>query len=696
MPRVLQQRLLFVVGSLALVATLFAAYVRDVFADSAEFADRVAVAVEEPVVRAELTSAVVGEMVDAAPELIAIQPLLVTIVDGVLATDTANSLIRVAVDDVHRTLFTDDQDTILLEVSQLILVAKAQITALDPELGALIPDDLTDSIIEARERAVTIDAARFVADLDTWTYLLLAVTVAAFVAALWMAPRASNGLIGVGLALILASALAVVALVVGRWILIDTSNPVSVAFWDAFMEPFDLWILTLAGLGAVLAAIAWFGVGRLDPSERARHLASIVAPPSSLRGRVNWGVVVLVIGILVIAHQALVIRVIVTTIGVGAVVAGGRELLAAVFPSLVEGVAVEAVEADAPERDDRSVRLSVVGRSVATASIVLVAVGAGVVMAADDGPEPETTTGCNGSDELCERRLDDITIAATHNSHAAAAAGFLNGYQTFDIAQQLDDGVRGLLIDVYFGFDDDGLVITDRAPLTPDERDDLVADVGAAAVNAAEATAASFEASGVSPELYLCHALCEIGATRFVDGLTSVTRFLGEHPREVIVMIIQDEGPRPADIAGAFEASGLIDLVHVQDPSEPFPTLGEMIERGGRVFVTAENRSGEFDWYHDAFTFVQDTPFGYAGVDDFDCAPNRGEATSPLLLANHWVSPVSPTGSEAANAADVLADRVAMCEAERSMTPNLIAVDFYDRGDLLDYVDELNGMADGD
>lgn len=689
MSRALQQRLLLVVGAVTLAAAMLGTYARDVLTDSSEFADRAAVAFEQPEVRTELTKAIVDEMVEAAPELVAISPLLVSIVDGVLASETASSLLRAAVDDVHRTLFTDDDDTIILTVSGLILVAKAQITALDPQLGALIPDDLTESVIETRERAMSLDVARFVEGLDFWIFLLVAAALAAFIAALWRVPHASDGLVGIGLALIGTAVMMLLAVIVGRWLFIDSSEPAATAIWQAFIGPFDRWILVVGALGAILATIAWYGVDDVDLAERREQIAHLVRRRSTRRGRVMWGLAATVAGIVVLTNAAPILRLGVATVGAFTIVIGLREVALSLFPGLASGVSDRLEEQDevaGPERRDR------LGRAAASVLIVAVAVAGAIAIAGSDGEDAEATSAsaCNGSEDACDRRLGEVTLAATHNSNAAAEAGFLNGYQTFDMERQLEDGVRGLLIDVYFGFDERGLVITDRAPLTPEERDELVADVGEAAVAAAEATSEEFESSGVQRELFLCHALCEIGATRFVEDLTMIRRFLDEHPREVLVIIIQDEGPLPPDVAGAFEESGLIEYLHVQDLDAPFPTLGEMIESGKRVFVSAENNSGEFDWYHDAFTFVQDTEFKFESVADFDCELNRGEPGSPLLLVNHWVSPVSPTGSEEANQAAVLQDRFADCVEVRGMVPALIAVDFYERGDLLEFVAAVN------
>ena len=72
---------------------------------------------------------------------------------------------------------------------------------------------------------------------------------------------------------------------------------------------------------------------------------------------------------------------------------------------------------------------------------------------------------CNGSAELCERLLDEVALATTHNSMNAAADGFVYPSQGSGIAVQLEDGVRGLLVDAYLGSvrraGDDDIVYTD-------------------------------------------------------------------------------------------------------------------------------------------------------------------------------------------------------------------------------------------
>jgi len=77
------------------------------------------------------------------------------------------------------------------------------------------------------------------------------------------------------------------------------------------------------------------------------------------------------------------------------------------------------------------------------------------------------------------------------------------------------------------------------------------------------------------------------------------------------------------------------------------------------------------------------------------CKLNRGPATAPLLLVNHWVStdPVPrPSDARRVNAYDPLLRRARECARLSRRTPNLLAVNFYREGDLFRVVDTLNGV----
>src|SRR5581483_10685595 len=139
--------------------------------------------------------------------------------------------------------------------------------------------------------------------------------------------------------------------------------------------------------------------------------------------------------------------------------------------------------------------------------------------------------------------------------------------------------------------------------------------------------------------------------------------------------------------------AGLTKYVATLDRDEPLPTLGQLVASNKRVIVfTERGADGTVPWYLDGFSFVQDTPLGVTKVSRLSCARNRGTADSPLLMLNHWADVFPPRIS--ANRPFVKESEVMRraheCARERRQPVNLIAVDHYDQGGLIDAVRKLN------
>jgi hypothetical protein len=196
--------------------------------------------------------------------------------------------------------------------------------------------------------------------------------------------------------------------------------------------------------------------------------------------------------------------------------------------------------------------------------------------------------------------------------------------------------------------------------------------------------------------LYLCHGLCEIGATPLAPTLAEVRAWLDANPDEVVTLIVENHVPAD-DIAAAVVAAGLEPYVHDPGDGQEWPTLREMIRSGQRLVVMTEEGGGSsaYPWLVEAFSVVQDTPYTFPDVSSFSCAPNRGPSDAPLLLVNHWLSGFSNLVSAAqqVNTADVLGARVRDCAAERGRQPTFVGLNYYDIGDGARVVDELNGLS---
>ncbi len=307
---------------------------------------------------------------------------------------------------------------------------------------------------------------------------------------------------------------------------------------------------------------------------------------------------------------------------------------------------------------------------------------------------------CDGSAELCERRLDEVALATTHNSMNAAADGFLYPSQHSGIATQLEDGVRGFLVDAYVGSvrpaDEGDIVYTDL------DRGRLQTAIKAATSEATERALELREQAGPPPddapsEVYLCHDYCELGAVGFADVVATLRGFLEEHGGEVLVVIIQDE--LSADqLLPVLEDGGLDPYLATLDPDQPLPTLGSMVETGQRLVLALENGDlGPQIPNAYASGLLQETQYKYSSVEELErptsCRPKRGDRDAPLLLLNHWISPPSEQAASQANAEDVLLPRAERCSEEREQPVNLVAVDFYETGDLFGVVGRLNGTS---
>jgi hypothetical protein len=288
-----------------------------------------------------------------------------------------------------------------------------------------------------------------------------------------------------------------------------------------------------------------------------------------------------------------------------------------------------------------------------------------------------------------------VYFAGTHNSYAASdQPGWYFASQTHPISRQLDDGVRALLIDVHYGV---------RDPATGRVRTDFEAEGAeenkvAEAVPAPALRVADRVAGGIGlgrlrgkPELYLCHTLCELGAEPLDQELGVIRDFLERHPDQVLILLVEDYVP-PSAIAAAFEQASLTRYAASLRRDAPVPTLGGLVRRGKRLVVLAENRGGTPSWYMPAFSFIADTPLGAVHPGQLSCKRFRGEATSPLLLINHWIPPFPP--SPAVNAvigrAPVLRARVGRCTRALDHTGAIVAVDFYERTAVVAVARRLN------
>jgi hypothetical protein len=407
-------------------------------------------------------------------------------------------------------------------------------------------------------------------------------------------------------------------------------------------------------------------------------------------GRALRGAAALALGVGIVLAPTLALQVAAIAGGVYLVFFGVTELLALLGQS-------ERGKADAEAGRRRSLAMAgAIGVVTVAAVLAVVVVVTGAETDRQNALAAVPSEGCNGSKKLCNRQLNEVAFAGTHNSFSAAdSRGWYIANQLRPIPRQLDDGIRLFLIDAHWGVElDNGKVLTD---FHTEQRDrNKVAKALPPDVLAAAERLVGHRLGGTTeegdPDVWLCHTVCELGATRMTKVLVSMREFLEANPGEVLILFIEPY-VKPADIAKRFEDAGLDSYLATLSRDEPLPTLGELVDTGKRVVVFTEKDSdGTVPWYLDGFSFVQDTPLGATTVKELSCKRERGDADSPLLMLNNWADVFPPRlrANRAFQTKKFLLKRSHDCERKRGMPVNMIAVDFYEQGDVVEAVKALN------
>ncbi|MGI9022029.1 MAG: hypothetical protein ACR2HV_02115, partial [Acidimicrobiales bacterium] len=380
----------------------------------------------------------------------------------------------------------------------------------------------------------------------------------------------------------------------------------AVGRWTGDLRSIGLW---MAGYGVVLAAAASALAGRTVTPARAAAVVGgwVERRRTTPGGTVQVGALAVLVGLVLIRYHAFWSRIAVLVVGIWLAYLGTAELMALVR-RITPAADTTAAESGAAGSQRRNFRVVAV---VAVALLALVSAGL-VVTTRDAGQRAEAAGArtCNGSEALCDLPLDKVMLAGTHNSLSSERyPGWMFAEHIRTIRQQLDSGIRALLIDTHYGIPTTARMLGSQNQLVVTDRDsELVrpsgeqADIDPNVVAKAEALAASVPASARAARgMYLCHNWCEMGSIRFSEALADVRDFLESHPDEVVVLDIEDH-TTPADTAAVIESSGLAERAWTLDPNAPLPTLGQMIDARKNLVVMAEGGGpGAPPWYQPAY-----------------------------------------------------------------------------------------------
>jgi len=252
---------------------------------------------------------------------------------------------------------------------------------------------------------------------------------------------------------------------------------------------------------------------------------------------------------------------------------------------------------------------------------------------------------CLGHIALCDRAYDDVSYFTSHNAMSSEADGWHLPNHLVPVLEQLELGVRALMLDVHL----EGEVVM------------------------------------------LCHGLCLAGMRPLEELLTTLRSYLDEHPREVLTLIFESYVPSE-QVALVFESVGLDSYAHVQGSDPSWPTLGEMIGSGTRLVVFTDDAQGGPPWMHPMWAHLVETHFHYESAAELSCDLNRGQPGHPLFILNHFLTNpfAHVSNAETLNGGELLLERARSCWTAHQQRPNFVTVDFVSIGDVMAVVTELN------
>jgi len=245
------------------------------------------------------------------------------------------------------------------------------------------------------------------------------------------------------------------------------------------------------------------------------------------------------------------------------------------------------------------------------------------------------------------KQYSECIFVTTHNAYNYKG-DFQYPNQNFPVSQQMIDGVRGFMLDVYMK---DG-------------------------------------------EVTVYHVYPTLGNQPLLGILKNMKSFMEQNPNEILTIIFESY-VSSAEIDTVFNQAGLLPYLYEHPLGQQWPKLQEMVDSRKQMVVFSDKYGGsQLGWYHYVWNYTVETHFSNLSTSDFSSAFNRGAPGRKLFILNHFITHPQGVGLEdsakVANANPYLISRCLQAWNETGKIPNFLTVDFYDQGDVFETAAILN------
>ncbi len=440
-------------GVLLILAALLLGYATRSLFNERAFADRIAASLEDPRFAGFVAEQIADAVIEAKPDLIGLRPVLVGVGRSVVSSAPFRAAVRRSARTLHHTIMSGTGKNIVLTVKDVgALLESAAET--HPGLAKRIPAGVSAALgqLEAiRGGELAVPLIRIAKRMRAGTLLLLFLGLTLCVTHVWLARDRRRAIVGLGVALaVIGLVLGIVSRFGGDLLgLMAQSNqrPAIVGLIGTYLRGLMTWAAGLGFAGLVLSAASASLLERVPIQSWAAHTRQwLTGPQPRMRLRLARGVLGAAVGALLLFWPMPSLTVIGWLFGVVVAFAGLREAFVAALHLLPHELRAERVR-DAGRPRGNAVAL------VTALSLVLIAVAALILFRSGREPDaPQDVTACNGAPELCDQSLDRVVFPTTHNSMGAPdETSWMFPNQGAGIARQLEDGIRGFMIDVHYG-----------------------------------------------------------------------------------------------------------------------------------------------------------------------------------------------------------------------------------------------------